>query len=403
MIERSDAARRDGEDPLADHLQLFAIPEPEVIYMDGNSLGRPPRMALVKLERTAWQEWATGLVRSWDHWVGEPGRIGDLLGTELLGAEPGEVVISDQTSVNLYKLASAALAARPERPVIVTDDTNFPSDRYVLSGVAAAAGGELRVVDADPVLGPQPDDVAAALDDRVGLVSLSHVGYKSGAIADMAAITSLAHDVGARTLWDLSHAAGIVPVELGETGADLAVGCTYKYLNGGPGAPAFLYVRTDLHSQLQQPIHGWFGHADMFAFADDYRPAAGIGRFVTGTPPMLAVAAAGAGIETSVQAGIAAIRAKSLSLTGLLIDLFDEILGPAGFTLATPRDEARRGGHVAVRHPDAAAICRRLIDRHRVLPDFRPPDTIRLAPAPLSTRYVDVWDAAHAVAAAVAV
>ncbi len=395
MIARDDAERLDAADPLTPFRERFAIPDPGLIYMDGNSLGRPPRLALKRLKAAAHEEWGEGLVRSWERWVDVPQEAGDLLGTELLGARPGEAILSDQTSVNLYKLAAAALGARPGRTAVVTDSTNFPSDRYVLEGLA----DELRVVDADPVDGPQPEDVAAALDGEVALVSLSHVGYKSGAIADMAAITDLAHAAGALVLWDLSHAAGIVPIDLGGTGADLAVGCTYKYLNGGPGAPAFLYVRRELQSELHQPIRGWFGHADMFAFADGYAAAPDIGRYTTGTPPMLAVRAAQAGIETSAEAGIGAIRAKSMSLTALLVDLFDARLAPLGFELGTPRDPARRGGHVSIRHPDAAAICKRLIADHQVVPDFRPPDTIRLGPAPLYTSHVEVWDAVDRIAA----
>ncbi len=396
MTSRADAARLDAADPLGSFRDRFAIPDPGLIYMDGNSLGRPPRLALERLKAAAHEEWGEGLVRSWDHWVDVPVATGDLLGTELLGARPGEVLLSDQTSVNLFKLASAALAARPGRPVVVTDSTNFPSDRYVLEGVA----GEMRVVEADTIEGPQPGDVAATLDTRVALVSLSHVGYKSGAIADMAAVTRLAHDAGALVLWDLSHAAGIVPIDLAGTGADLAVGCTYKYLNGGPGAPAFLYVRHDLQAEMHQPIRGWFGHADMFAFTDRYDAAPGIRRFATGTPPMLAMVAAAAGIETSAEAGIDAIRAKSMSLTALLVELFDERLAPIGFELGTPRVAEQRGGHVSVRHPEAAAICERLIADHHVVPDFRPPDTVRLGPAPLYTSHVDVWDAVDRIVAA---
>ncbi len=396
MTGRADAARLDAADPLASFRDRFAIPDPELIYMDGNSLGRPPKLALQRLQAAAHEEWADGLVRSWDHWADVPVETGDLLGTALLGARPGEVILSDQTSVNLYKLAAAALAARPGRPVIVTDSTNFPSDHYVLEGLA----GALRVIHADPVDGPQPEDVAAALDGRVALVSLSQVGYKSGAIADMAAITALGREAGALTLWDLSHAAGVVPVDLEAAGAELAVGCTYKYLNGGPGAPAFLYVRRSLQPELLQPIRGWFGHADTFAFADRYEPAPDIRRFATGTPPMLAMATAAAGIETSAEAGIEAIRVKSRSLTALLVGLFDQRLARLGFELGTPRDPERRGGHLSIRHPGAAVICERLIADHQVVPDFRPPDTIRLGPAPLYTRHVDVWDAVDRIVAA---
>lgn len=385
VMRRSVAEALDAGDPLADRRELFAFPEPGLIYMDGNSLGRPALAALAAVEQAAADEWAAGLVRSWERWVDEPTRIGDLLATELLGAERGEVVLCDQTSVNLFKLASAAAAARSDRSAIVTDASNFPSDRYVLEGVAADAGMELRVV-AEP-------EIAGALDGEVALVSLSHVAYRSGALADMAEITSAAHGCGALTLWDLSHSVGVVPVDLGATGADLAVGCTYKYLGGGPGSPAFLYVRRDLQDQLAQPIRGWWSHRDMFAFSDDYDPASGIARFTTGTPPMLAMAAAGAAIRTVADAGIAAVRVKSERLTTLIVDLFDAWLAPLGFELGSPRDPARRGGHVSVRRRDGRALCDALIAEHDVVPDFRPPDTIRLGVAPLYTRFVDVWDA----------
>ncbi len=396
-MTRDEAAARDAADPLAGFRELFAIPDPELIYMDGNSLGRPPQAALERLAAVAREEWAGGLVRSWDHWIDLPTRAGDLLGTNLLGARPGEVVLTDQTSVNLYKLAVAALDARPGRGAIVTDATNFPSDRYVLGGLAAARGGEVRTIAADPIAGPQPADVAGVLADDVALVSLSHSGFKNGALADMLAITRLAHKAGALVLWDLSHSAGVVPIDLDGAGADLAVGCTYKYLCGGPGAPAFLYVRQGLQDELRQPIQGWFGHRAMFDFAAQYRPAPDIRRFTTGTPPILAMAAAEEGIRVCAEAGIDAIRTKSLALTDMLVDLFDARLAGRGFTLGTPRRPASRGGHVAVRHPDAAAIADGLIAAN-VVPDFRPPDTIRLAPAPLYTRFVDVWDAVEALA-----
>ncbi len=395
--DRDAAVRLDAADPLARFRDRFDIPDPGLIYLDGNSLGRPPTSALDRLTATARDEWARGLVRSWDRWIDVPVRAGDLLGTALLGARPGEVVLGDQTSVNLFKLAWAALDARPGRDVIVTDATNFPSDRYVLGGIAAARAGEVRTIEAHPVEGPQPSDVAALLDEHVALVSLSHAGFKSGALADMAAITSLAHEKGALTLWDLSHSAGAVPVDLTGTGADLAVGCTYKYLNGGPGAPAFLYVRRELQETLQQPIHGWFGHRAMFDFGPAYDPAPDIRRFTIGTPPILAMAAAEEGIRVSADAGIEAIRAKSLAQTQMLVELFDARLAALGFTLGSPRNPARRGGHVSLHHASAEPISEQLVAR-AVVTDFRPPDAIRIAPAPLYTRFVDVWDAVEKLA-----
>ena len=332
-----------------------------------------------------------GLVRTWrTEWVGLPSAVGDRL-APLIGASQGEVLISDQTSVNLFKLASAALAGTG-RPDIITDATNFPSDLYVLDGVASAAGGRLRILGRNRDVARHPEAVAAELDDAVGLVSLSHVDYRSSAVADMASISASAHDAGALALWDLSHSAGVYPVDLAGSGADLAVGCTYKYLNGGPGAPGFLFVRSTLQNELQQPIHGWFGHADQFAFDPEYRPAADIARFSVGTPPIVSIRGAEAGIEITAEAGVAAVRAKSIALTGLLIDLHDEVLAPLGLTLISPRDAEFRGGHVGISHPSAWQISQALVDRD-VIPDFRAPDVIRLGPAPLYTRFIDVWDA----------
>ncbi len=392
---RDEALRADAADPLAAHRDRFAIPDDSLLYLDGNSLGRPPRAALERIGRVAAEDWAAGLVRSWAKWIDWPRRGGDRL-APLLGARPGEVVLADQTSVNLYKLASAAVAARPGRTAIVTDDANFPSDRYVLDGVAAASGLDVRVAASDPTEGTPTEVVADLLDDRVGLVSLSHAAYRSAALTDLAAVTAAAHDRGALVLWDLSHSAGVVPIDLGDAGADLAVGCTYKYLNGGPGAPAFLYVRADLQDELQQPIRGWFGHRDMFAFEPGYRPAAGVDRFTVGTPPILSLVAAEAGIESVAAAGIDAVRAKSVALTELIVDRHDAWLAPLGFTLGSPRDPARRGGHVAIRHSDAEAITTAAV-ASGVVADFRSPDSIRLAPSPLYTRFVDVWDACAAL------
>ena len=270
-MDRSDALMLDAADPLAPLRDRFAIADPQLIYLDGNSLGRLPADTLAAITSTVAAEWGEGLVRSWLDWIDLPTRIGDEI-APLIGAEPGEVLVTDQTSVNLFKLATAAVDML-DRPDIVTDDTNFPSDRYVLAHVAAAAGGTLRIAPSHSVDGVSADDIAEQLDERVGLVSLSHVAFKSGAVADMAAISSVAHEAGAMTLWDLSHAVGAIPIDLAGTGASLAVGCTYKYLNAGPGAPAFLYVRRDLQDRLTSPIAGWFGHDDMFAFEPGYRPA----------------------------------------------------------------------------------------------------------------------------------
>jgi kynureninase len=385
----SRARDLDAADPLARFLDRFVIRDADLIYLDGNSLGRLPRATAERLERLVQEEWAGELVRGWDRWVDLPTRVGDALAAGLLGARPGEVLVCDSTTVNFYKLAVAALAARPGRRVVVTDRDNFPTDRYVLEGLAAAHDLELRWITADPVDGPQPRDVAAVLDQDVALLALSHVNYRSAAIADMAEITRLAHDAGALALWDLSHSAGAIEVELETSGADLAVGCTYKYLNAGPGAPAFLYVRGALEPQLRNPIQGWFGRRDQFAMGQGYEPAPGIASWLTGTPTIAALAAVEEGIRLVAEAGIEAIRAKGVALTDYAIELHDAWLAPLGFTLGSPRDPARRGAHVAVRRPDAKRLCEELIEAG-VVTDFREPDSIRLGLSPLTTSFADV-------------
>jgi kynureninase len=294
--------------------------------------------------------------------------------------------------VNFYRLASAALEARPGRRIIVTDRANFPTDRYVLEGLARDRDREIAWLDPDPIDGPTVDDVAAVLrqhEGDVALVTLSHVNYRSAAIADLPAITALTHDAGALALWDLSHSAGSIPVGLGDHGVDLAVGCTYKYLNGGPGAPAYLYIRSDLQAELRNPIQGWFGQAEQFEMGQGFHPTAGIGGWLTGTPGVLGLAAAEEGIRVSVEAGIDAIRAKGIALTEYAIALHDAWLAPLGFSLGSPREAARRGSHVSVRRADARGLTRRLIEAD-VLPDFRAPDSIRLGLSPLTTSFTDV-------------
>jgi len=287
----------------------------------------------------------------------------------------------------------AALQARPGRRVVLAAADEFPTDRYVLGGLAEARGLELRLLETDPVEGVAVGDVATALGPDVALVCLSHVNYRSGALADMAAITAAVQGAGAMMLWDLSHAVGAVPIDLNGAGAQLAVGCTYKYLNGGPGAPAFLYVRRELQDVLRQPIQGWFGQRDQFAMGHPYDPQPGIGHFLTGTPSVLGLVAIEAGVEVLARAGIEALRAKSTALTELVIALWRAWLEPLGFTLGSPADPARRGGHVALRHPDAYRIDRALVERANVVPDFRAPDRIRLAPVAAYTRFTEVWDA----------
>jgi kynureninase len=396
-LHRRQAEALDRADPLAGFRERFVLADPQRIYADGNSLGRLPRETVERLESLV-REWGERLVSGWEDWIELPAQVGDRIG-EVIGARAGETLACDSTTVNLYKLASAALDLRQERRVALIDEHDFPTDRYVLEGIATSRGLELRRMTTDPVEGPTADDVtrAAAAGD-VALVTLSHVSYRSGALAALPAITEAAHDAGALMLWDLSHSAGTVPIRLSESGADLAVGCTYKYLNAGPGAPAFLFVRADLHERMRSPVWGWFGQRDQFRMEARYEPASGIERFLAGTPPILGLTAVQAGVELVLEAGLERLREKAAALTELLVALHDERLRPLGFRLNTPRDPARRGAHVSVRHEDAWRLSRALIERADVIPDFRPPDTIRLGFAPLYSRFVDVWDAVERLA-----
>jgi kynureninase len=390
--DRAFAAEQDAADPLAQFRDRFVRDDPTLIYLDGNSLGPLPVRTQARIADVVDQEWGVGLVRSWQRWVALPGQAGDALGEHLVGAAAGQVLVCDSTTVNLYKLASAALDAQPGRDVIVTDDDNFPTDRYVLEGLAAQRGAELRMLHSDMDAGLGEQVLRDALDERVALVSLSHVAYRSGALADMAAVTQIVHQAGALVLWDLCHSVGAVPVELDATGADLAVGCTYKYVNAGPGAPAFLYVRADLQPRLRQPIWGWFGQRDQFAMGPRYDPVPGIQAFATGTPQVIGTVAVEEGARLLAEAGMARLRAKSTALTSYLIALADQWLAPLGFSVASPREDRRRGGHVCLRHPEARRISLALIQAG-VIGDHRAPDRLRLCPAPLITRFSHVWDA----------
>ena len=383
-MTRAEAEALDRADPLAHFRERFVIEGP-VIYADGNSLGRLPEATIERLGSVV-DTWGSRLVTAWPDWIDRPLEVGDLLADAVLGANRGEVLVCDSTTVNLFKLAAAALARQPG--ALVTDADNFPTDRYVLEGL-----GELVTFDADPTDGPTADDVERACAGRnVSVVCLSHVAYRSGALADVRAIADAAHDAGALLLLDVSHSAGVVPIELESAGVDLAVGCTYKYLNAGPGSPAFLYVRRELQDDLRSPIWGWFGQREQFAMGPSYDPVPGIGRFLAGTPSILGLAAVEVGAELVREAGIEALREKSVALTELVVSLHDERLAQLGFELGTPRDPQLRGGHVSVRHPEGWRICRALIERADVVPDFRAPDSIRLGLPPLYTRFVDAWD-----------
>ncbi len=387
VTERAAAEALDAADPLAGFRARFELGDEREVYLDGNSLGRLP-VATRGRVMAALDEWSSEVVSGWSRWIEEPLKAGDALAA-LIGAAPGEVISTDSVTVNLYKLACAALDARGPG-ALVTDRGNFPTDRYVLEGIAAARGLELRIFDSDPLDGPVADDLAALREGDV--VVLSHVAYRSGALADMPALTEAARSRGATLIWDLSHSAGAVPVELRGAGAELAVGCTYKYLNAGPGAPGYLYVAAELQDSLRSPIQGWFGQSEQFAMERDYDPVPGIGRFLAGTPPILQLAAVEEGAKLTGEAGIAAIREKSLAQTELIVDLHDAWLAPLGFSLGSPREAARRGSHVSLRHPRAWTFTRALIDAG-VTPDFRGPDSIRLGVAPLYTSFGEIWDA----------
>jgi kynureninase len=394
---REDAAALDAGDPLAAFRERFVVADAEpgdlpLIYLDGNSLGRLPAATPAAVDALVREQWGHGLVRSWHDWIEWPTRLGDRLAAHVLGARPGEVVVSDSTSVNLYKLAAAALDAAPGRGTVVVEAADFPTDRYVLQGLAEQRGLGLRALESDVDDGLTPEVLRAALGPDVALVVLSAVNYRSGALLDVAEITAVAAAAGARVLWDVSHAAGVVPLDLHASGAELAVGCTYKYLNAGPGAPAFLYVRRELQPRLRQPVWGWFGQRDQFLMADAYEPADGIGRFCVGTPPMLSLAAVGPALDLVAEAGIERLRRKSVRQGELLVELAERWLAPLGFRLASPRDPGRRGAHVSLEHPDAWRVCRALAAAG-VVCDYRVPDRLRLGPSPIYTRFVDLWDA----------
>lgn len=388
---REHAEWLDSKDPLRGFRDRFLLPE-NVIYLDGNSLGALPQATLHRLNEVVAQQWGERLIRGWEEgWLEAPLEVGRRLGA-LLGAAPGELVIGDSTTVCFYKLASAALALRRERSVIVTDLDNFPTDRYALEGIARARGADIEWVSCDRALGPTVKEVSAAVGADTALVTFSHVSYRSACVADMAAINRVAHEAGALTLWDLSHSAGAVPVALDEAGTDLAVGCTYKYLNGGPGAPAYMYANAELLGELDQPIWGWLGRREPFAMEHGYVAAQGIRRLLSGTPPVLALAAVDEGVRLVAEAGMEAIHAKAMSLTEFAIALADARLDEVGFAVASPRDRLRRGAHVGLAHREAEELCGALAERG-VIVDFRAPDVIRLGLSPLTTRFVDVWDA----------
>ena len=383
------AATLDAADPLAAYRDEFITPAgADVIsYLDGNSLGRPLAATATLMDEFIRRQWAGRLIRGWtDGWLDWPLALGDRLGEVALGAAPGQVVIADSTTVLIYKLAHAAVDARPGRYKVVLDTDNFPTDRYVLEGIAAERGIELVWISADPAAGIRPEQVAGVVDEDTALVLFSHVAYRSGWLADIVEINRIAHAAGALAMWDLCHSAGSVPVALDSWGVDLAVGCTYKYLNGGPGAPAFAYLRRGLQDELRQPIWGWMGHRASFEMGPGFEPAAGPRALLSGTPPILAMVPLHANLDMLAAAGIEAVRAKSVLLTEYALDLADTWLAPLGVEVVSPREPERRGGHVTLRRPGFAEILEPLWDAG-VIPDYRRPDGIRIGPAPLSTSF----------------
>ena len=391
---RSFAEKMDAEDILASFRNQFVIADPDLIYADGNSLGRLPKRSAELLQSTIHEGWGRQLIRGWNAgWFEASSRAGDKI-APLIGAQPGTVIVSDTTSINLFKLTMAALALRPERRRIISDTLNFPSDLYILQGCINLAGNRhhLYLVPSEDGIIVDLQALYDSIDDNTALVSLSHVAFKSAFLYDAEEVTRHAHEAGALVLWDLCHSAGAVPSRLHDWKVDFAVGCTYKYLNGGPGAPAFLYVRRDLQDQAMQPIWGWFGQKAPFAFDLEYQPADGIKRFLVSSPPILSAAAMEASIDLILEAGIDRIRAKSIMMTSYLIYLFDEILSPLGFTLGSPRDPKMRGSHVSIRHGEGYRINRALIEEMKVIPDFREPDNIRLGLAPLYISFIDIWE-----------
>jgi kynureninase len=384
----ASATELDAADPLADHRALFAEAPGVVAYLDGNSLGRPLTASVERVGTFLREEWGGRLIRGWDEgWLDLPLAIGDELGRVALGAAAGQVAIGDSTTVLLYKLVRAALDARPDRTEIVIDRDNFPTDRYIVEGIAADRGLTVRWVDTDAAAGVTPELAAAQVGPNTALVLFSSVAYRSGYIADVERITAVAHSAGALALWDLSHAVGVVPAQLDAWGVDLAVGCGYKYLNGGPGAPAFLYVRRELQESLRQPIQGWLGSRAPFEMGQGYTPAAGIRGFLSGTPPIVGMLAMRDMIALIDSVGIGAVRAKSVALGEFAVALCDELLPDA--RLASPRDPDSRGGHITVDHPRFAELMPVLWERG-VIPDFRRPDGIRLGMSPLSTSFGEV-------------
>ncbi|MBW9094904.1 aminotransferase class V-fold PLP-dependent enzyme [Microbacterium jejuense] len=399
-----EASALDSADPLREYRDRFVGAESSLVYFDGNSLGRPLRASVDRLARFAQDEWGGRLIRGWDEsWMQLPFDIGDALGRTALGAAPGQTVIGDSTTVLLYKLVraafDAAVAADPARVEIVVDRDNFPTDRYLVEGIAAERGGTVRWIDVTLDAGVDAASLRRAVGASTAVVVLSHVAYRSGFLADAATLTRIAHDAGALIVWDLCHSAGSVPVQADAWDFDLAVGCTYKYLNGGPGSPAFAYVATRLQDRLVQPVQGWMGTADVFAMEPAYQPAPGTRRFLSGTPPIVGMLAMQDTIALLDEVGIRAVRDKSVALTSFAVRVADALLAPLGVVVASPRDPSARGGHVTLSHPAMRAVTARLWTQD-VIPDYRDPGGLRIGLSPLSTSFAETLAGLRAVEAA---
>jgi kynureninase len=397
----SYATELDKLDPLQAFRERFVIRDPTLIYLDGNSLGRLPSPTIETLDRVIKEQWGKRLIRSWNEgWYQQSSRIGKKI-AQIIGAHPDEVILSDSTSINLYKLVYAALKMAEGRSEIISDDMNFPSDLYVLQGVIKQMGGNhtLRLLKSTDGISSDMTELLRMINRQTALVTLSHVAFKSSYLYDMDKVTELAHMHGSTMLWDLSHSVGAVPISLKHANADLAIGCTYKYLNGGPGSPAFLYIRKDLQEKMENPIQGWFGEKNPFEFKLNYRPAEGIRRFLTGTPPVLSVSALEPSVDMILEAGIGAIRKKSLEQSEYLISLAEEWLFRQGFRLGSPEYSEKRGSHVSLKHAEAYRICKALIDPEvgdgAIIPDFREPNNIRLGLSPLYTTFEEIYKAIY--------
>ena len=397
VTDREYAIELDKNDPLAHYRNKFVITDPNLCYLDGNSLGRLPHATVKAVSDFLSHEWGNEVVTGWSHWIDEAQVAGDLLGRAVLGAAPGQVLVCDTTSVNFYQLCMAAIKARPGRKTIITDAANFPTDRYILDGIAQQLGLQLIILDnEDPAIAVNELVTAEILkphmSEDVALVTFEVIQYRSGARTDIKSITDLARSYGALVVWDASHAAGAIELDFDKNGVDLAVGCTYKYGNSGPGSPAWLYVNKKIQKELQVPIQGWFANEDQFGMGARFEKADGIRGFQIASPSIIGIRGVQVAYSMIEEAGIAAIAQKAATGTQMMIDLYDSWLAPLGYSLLTSRDPKERGGHISIGHPDAARICVALRKFANVIPDYRTPNSIRLAIAPLPTSYIEVWD-----------